>query len=267
MFSFDQNYYYSGTLITKNQISFVRSLQKKKFREEERCFVSEGPKMVTDMIESVIKIRNIFSISNFQLSLFNHHLEIIRISPREMARISGLKEPSEVLAVCEVPEFPMSSIDPLTNPVLVLDNISDPGNLGTIIRVADWFGISDIVCSRETVDLYNPKVVQATMGSIARVRLHYLDLPGFLANWKEKVEIFGAFLSGENIYEAALPGAGILLIGNESHGISPEVGEFVSRKLVVPRVPHKNKLSGEAESLNAAVATAIICSEFRRRTS
>ena len=178
-----------------------------------------------------------------------------------MERISQLKSANSVLAVVELPRHSLAKAQPAKNLVLALDRVQNPGNLGTIIRLADWFGISDIVCSEDTADCFNPKVVQATMGAILRVRVHYTNLSQWFAN-QHDTKIYGTFLEGENIYSAELDKSGVIVMGNEGQGISAEVAETVSHKLLIPPYPADRCGS---ESLNVAVATAVICSEFRRR--
>lgn len=184
-----------------------------------------------------------------------------------MGRISSLVTPSEVLAVCSIPDHKLKADDLSGKLSLVLDDIRDPGNLGTILRIADWFGIENVICSRETVDLYNPKAVQATMGSIARVKLHYQQLAEFLPSIPAEIERCGAYMDGENVYEAKLPVAALLVLGNEGKGISEPVGTHITRRLAIPSFAHLKNNSSEAESLNVAVAAGILCSEFRRRGS
>ena len=217
-------------------------------------FIAEGEKLVGEIRNSSLRIRRILQTK----PIFSDG-EII--SEKEMERISQLKSANSVLAVVETPRHSLTKVNPEKSLVLALDRIQNPGNLGTIIRLADWFGISDIVCSEDTADCFNPKVVQATMGAILRVRVHYTNLPQWLANQKN-TKIYGTFLEGENIYSAHLDQTGIIVMGNEGQGISAEVAERVSHKLLIPPYPADRCGS---ESLNVAVATAVICSEFRRR--
>ena len=172
-----------------------------------------------------------------------------------------------MLAVCEIPKYELNLESLKGKLTLVLDDIKDPGNLGTIIRIADWFGIENIVCSPETVDVFNPKVVQATMGSISRIMVHYVPLMEFLEvqSLKFKVPVYGALLEGKNIYNEKLSTEGLIVIGNESKGISEKLLPFITEKISIPTFSHYKSNGGEAESLNAAIATSIICSEFRRR--
>lgn len=249
-------------MITKPTIRFIKSLQQKKFRTQHGCFAVEGPKMVDELLQSDFSVRNVFGTSAW----VDHHTKkndlnnkLVEISEKDLSRISSLKTPNQVLAVVEIPGRKALRPGELSGLVLALDGISDPGNLGTIIRIADWFGISQIICSEDTVDVYNPKVVQASMGSLFRVQVVYTDLTEFLKNPDLKLSKFGALMDGENIYSKKLPAEGLLVIGSESHGISPGVASEIDVGLKIPA-------SAEAtESLNAAVATGIICSEFRRR--
>jgi TrmH family RNA methyltransferase len=260
-------------MLAKNEVKFINSLKLKKNREQEGLFVAEGVKIVNDLLNSGIKLRTIYSSRNFQLSIFNYHIDVIRIKENELNRISSLNTPNEVLAVCEIPQYNLDHSKLKNKLSLVLDTIQDPGNLGTIIRVADWFGIENIICSQETVEVYNPKVIQATMGSISRVKVHYAPLPAFI---KEQVDsenkpfpVYGALLDGESLYESKLLKHGFLVIGNESKGISSDLLPFLTHKIRIPSfgVPLAGLDAGisSAESLNAAIATAVICSEFRRR--
>jgi RNA methyltransferase, TrmH family len=187
------------------------------------------------------------------------------VTEGEMERITGLSSPSPTLALGEIPQtnsLPCSQINDL---VLALEDIRDPGNLGTIIRIADWFGITSIVCSDQTVDLFNPKVIQATMGSVARVRVDYCNLPEFLSSLDPSTKIYGTFPEGENIYTKQLEPEGIILIGNESSGISAEVASHVTDRITIPSWSPESSRRDHAESLNASIATAVVCAEFRRR--
>jgi TrmH family RNA methyltransferase len=234
-------------MLTKAQISLIKSLGDKKGRAETGLFVAEGQKLVDELLRSELEVQQIFELS-----------------PGEMERISRLKTPSKVLALVRIP---IRTFDPEAAAgklVLALDDVQDPGNLGTIIRLADWFGIGDLVCSPATADCFNPKVVQATMGAIARVRIHYTPLPEWLDRAAgHGVPVYGTFLDGERIYGAKLSTSGVIVMGNEGSGISPTVAAKVAKKLFIPPFPEGIP---QSESLNVAVATAIVCSEFRRRT-
>lgn len=249
-------------MLTKNQAKFISSLKLKKNRDEHGLFVAEGTKIVSEMLNSGIKVKQLFSSSNFQLTIFNYHIDVIRIKENELKKISSLSTPNEVLAVCEIPNYKLNLKELGSKLSLVLDTVQDPGNLGTIIRIADWFGIENIICSNETVEVYNPKVIQATMGSIARVKVHYTDLAKFLQDAKAKkpdLKIYGALLDGENMYSKKLAEKGLIVMGNESKGISELLVPFITDKIFIP-----NYGSG-AESLNVAIATSVICAEFRRK--
>jgi TrmH family RNA methyltransferase len=260
-------------MLSKNQVKFINALKLKKNREAEGLFVAEGVKIVNELLHSGIKVRQIYSSRNYQLSIFNYHIEVVRIKEGELKRISSLSSPNEVLAVCEIPSHQLDLSLLKGKLSLVLDTIQDPGNLGTMIRIADWFGIEHIVCSPETVEVYNPKVVQATMGSISRVQVHYTPLEAFLEEIRKTNagRVYGALLDGEELYKASLSDTGFILIGNESKGISPELQPYITDKIRIPLFTPAGKESPaplhSAESLNAAIATSVICAEFRRRTA
>jgi len=259
-------------MLSQNQVKNITALKSKKFREEYHQFIAEGNKLVTDLMTSPYRITGIYALSSWIVEnlgrIQKKNIPVFETLPREMERISTLTTPSTVLAVVEIPNpLELWTADyrlPTTDLILFLDDIRDPGNFGTIIRIADWFGIENIFCSETCVDLYNPKVVQATMGSIARVTVQYADLKKILLEIDGRIQVFGTFLDGENLYGQDLPDAGIILIGNESHGISAPLNQFVSKRIFIPSFG--NSKSGKAESLNASVATAIICTEFRRQT-
>ncbi|MCF8233313.1 MAG: RNA methyltransferase [Bacteroidales bacterium] len=249
-------------MITQNQIKYIRSLQQKKYRREYREFVLEGPKLVKELANSNFKIKMICGteayLDNNPALAENPEFEMLSVSPKQLDRISGLKTPNQVLAVAEIPEQSDQLPGGLSGLVLVLDGIQDPGNFGTIIRTADWFGFNRIICSEDTVELYSPKVVQATMGALFRVNVFYGDLAGFLQKQKE-APVMGAFLEGENIFDTSLPNNGFLVIGNESKGISKQISGLIRRKLTIPRIG-----TNQSESLNASVAAGIFMAEFRR---
>ena len=241
-------------MITRAEILDIKSLATKQGREELSAFIAEGEKLVGEIRNSSLRIRRILQTKPI-------FAEGELVSEKEMERISQLKSANSVLAVVELPTRKLANVQPSKNLVLALDRVQNPGNLGTIIRLADWFGISDIVCSEDTADCFNPKVVQATMGAILRVRVHYTNLAKWLAEQRD-TKIYGTFLEGENIYNAQLDKSGVIVMGNEGQGISAEVAKCVSHKLLIPPYPADRCGS---ESLNVAVATAVICSEFRRR--
>ena len=255
-------------MLSKSQISFINSLKQKKYREEHQLFIAEGAKIVPELLNSAIVVKQVYATSEFlRNNVIPATVERFEIKENELQRISGLTKANEVLAICETPNYVLENESLKGKLTLVLDDIKDPGNLGTIIRIADWFGIENIVCSSETVDAFNPKVVQSTMGSIARINMHYVDLVEFLSQQitNNQQLVFGALLEGKNIYTEKLSSEGLIVIGNESRGISEEVQKLITDKISIPSFSHYKASSGEAESLNAAIATSIICSEFRRR--
>ena len=263
-------------MISKSQIKLVRSLEQKKHRVAEGLFVAEGPKVVGDLLACHFRPRMIFSLTpgtspksltpgtspkergvdgDFADGLEGDGVSYITVTDDELRRLSFLQHPQQVLAVFELPD--------LTAPggrgslSLALDGVQDPGNLGTIIRIADWYGIDTVYCSPDTADAWSPKVVQATMGSIARVHIIYCDLVQLLR--EARVPVYGTVLDGDNIYSRQLTGEGIIVMGNEGNGISSSVRQLLTHRLLIPQ------MRPGAESLNVAVATAIVCSEFRRQ--
>ena len=221
-------------------------------------FLVEGLKSVNEFIQSAYTIETIYHSPAIvpKLLKLSHKINTIEISLTILQKISSLKSPSDVIAVVKMPDWPILKPVLFKNKFsLVLDGIQDPGNMGTIIRTADWFGITDIICSDDTVDVYNPKVVQATMGSMARVNVHYTDLIPVLST--ADVPIYGALLNGDDIYDTTFSTEGLIVMGNEGNGLRPEVIKLVSKAITIPRF-------GGAESLNVAIATAIFCSEINR---
>ena len=246
--------------VTNGIIKWVHSLAQKKNRDNERCFVAEGTKCVLDTL-GAFRLRGLFCTENW---LRTHNIEDADVvSSSQIERMSMLKTPTEVIAVYEMPDYDVDLSETVRSLNLALDNVQDPGNLGTIIRIADWFGINDIYCSVDTVDVYNPKVVQATMGAIARVQVHYCDLHKVIKDIQSKgIPTYGTFLNGENIYEQSLSSNGLIVMGNEGNGISPVIGNLIGQRLLIPNYPSGRKTG---DSLNVAIATAVICAEFRRR--
>ena len=242
-------------MISKNQIKLISGLQQKKQRFANQLFFAEGVKVIQELLQSNFELEHLYTTQNdFEKVEFSKRTSI---TEQELKKISALSTPNSCLAVFKIPdENPI--ID--SGLILALDDIRDPGNLGTILRLCDWFGIQQIVCSKETVDIYNPKVVQATMGSVARVNVNYVDLKAFIA--KTKLPVFGTFMNGENIYQSALPQNGIIIMGNEANGISAEIEKMVTSRLTIPRFGELQK----TESLNVATATAIVLSEFKRNS-
>ena len=244
-------------MISKNQLKYIRQLEQKKYRRREGCFVAEGTKVVGDLLQRY-RPEAVFATADWQAPA---GITPQLVTDDELRRISFLQHPQQVLAL-----FPLPSVNSLPSSVnselsLALDGVQDPGNLGTIIRIADWFGISTIICSEDTVDAWNPKVVQATMGSIARVNIIYINLPEFLDSLPADFPVYGTFLDGDNIYTQELTHEGLIIMGNEGNGISDAVRAKVNRRLLIPDF-HQGET---ADSLNVAIATAITCSEFRRR--
>ena len=250
-------------MLSKNDIKNIKSLEHKKFRTEKGLFIAEGHK-------TVLELTGKFSCT--LLAATQDWLDCHRNIPAEriesvttdeLKRASLLQSPQDVLAVFRIPKSEIKISDTAQNNlVLALDDVQDPGNLGTIIRLADWFGIKDVFCSKGTADIYNPKAVQATMGALARVRVHYTDLKQSIKELPESVPVYGTFLDGEIIYDTKLSANGVIIMGNEGNGITPEIKQSVTHKLYIPNWP---KGAPTSESLNVAIATAVVCSEFRRR--
>ena len=251
-------------MISKNQIKYIHQLELKKFRKQEGLFIAEGHKVVGDLLRAGFKPRQIFAVQDWitdnssQLSVLDSQLSEVNLE--ELTRLSLLQHPQQVLALFPIPDE-QTIPSPKNALSILLDNVQDPGNLGTIIRIADWFGIDTIYCSLGTVDAWNPKVVQATMGSIARVHIKYVDPQLLFDSLPDKFPVYGTFLDGDNIYTQQLSQQGIIVMGNEGNGISDAVRSCVTHKLLIPDF-HKGDT---ADSLNVAIATAITCSEFRRR--
>ncbi|MCC8087858.1 MAG: RNA methyltransferase [Rikenellaceae bacterium] len=248
-------------MLTKNKIQYLKSLQERKIRSRDGLFVAEGFKLVSDLIESDMVVREVYALGEYidKLPFFEN---IFAVSGKDMERISGFKNPSGVFATIEIPRHEYSINTVAHTLSIALDGVQDPGNLGTIIRTADWFGIDNIFCSENTADCYNPKVVQATMGALSKVSVHYCDLAGLFATCRGcGTPVYGTFLEGQNIYDAELSDNGIIVLGNEGKGISPQIQIAVTDKLFIPPYS-QNVFSG---SLNVSTAAAVICSEFRRR--
>ena len=245
-------------MISKNQIKFIRQLEQKKFRHREGLFVAEGTKVVGDLLKAGYIPHSLYATPDW---IASHSVaEATEVTDDELNRLSFQQHPQQVLALFPIPE--PADLSPLTSHLsLLLDGVQDPGNLGTIIRIADWFGISNIICSEDTVDAYNPKVVQATMGSIARVNIIYTNLLELLDGLPADFPVYGTLLDGENIYTQELTPHGLIIMGNEGNGISDAVRQRVNRRLLIPDFHNGDT----ADSLNVAIATAITCSEFRRR--
>lgn len=246
-------------MLTKAEIKRIRSLGDKAGRQAEGLFAAEGEKLVGELLASGFTVRGVYRVGE-------------NVSAAEMERISFLRTPTPVLAVAEIPSFPARGHIPAKGLSLALDDVQDPGNVGTILRLADWFGVRDVYCSPGTADCWSPKVVQATMGAILRVRVHYGQLEPLLTEAVANgIPVFGTFLEGDNIYRCEFsPDKGIIVMGNEGRGISPEIAARVTRKLYIPPYPLPGAGASPvstSESLNVATATAITLSEFRRRGS
>ena len=241
-------------MLSKNQIKLISSLQQKKYRFTNQLFFAEGVKVIQELVKSNFELEHLYTTKEDFKEISSQMKTLI--TENELNKISALTTPNTCLAVFKIP---LESKIIESGLVLALDSIRDPGNMGTILRLCDWFGIQQLVCSKETVDIYNPKVVQATMGSITRVNVSYVDLDAFLE--KTKLPVFGTFMDSDNIYKTALPQEGIIVMGNEANGISESIEKLITKRITIPRF-------GElqiTESLNVATAAAIILSEFRRQ--
>jgi len=238
-------------MLSKSQIKLITSLKQKKYRQQNGFFVAEGVKTIKELLQSNLELQKLYATESFNIDAKD---EVI-ISDSDLKRISFLTTPNKALAIFKIPEP-----KPIDNSGLIvaLDAIRDPGNLGTIIRLCDWFGVKELICSKETVDCFNPKVIQATMGSITRVNVSYIDLVSFIE--ESDIPVFGAFMEGKNVYNRTLPKKGILVMGNEANGVSKEVEAVITEKISIPRFGDLQA----TESLNVATATAILLSEFKR---
>ena len=240
-------------MVSKNQIKLITSLQQKKYRITHQLFFAEGVKVIQELLDSNFELEHLYTtqydfeeVSGAKKSLIHEN---------DLKKISALTTPNSCLAVFKIPQEREIATSGL---IIALDDIRDPGNLGTILRLCDWFGVEQVVCSRETVDIYNPKVVQATMGSITRVNVAYLDLCDYIT--QTDLSVFGTFMDGENIYKSNLPQEGIIIMVNEANGISEAVEELIKKRIAIPRFGDLQK----TESLNVATATGIVLSEFKR---
>jgi len=237
--------------LSKNHIKLITSLSQKKYRQKHKLFVVEGVKVVQEFLNSSYELEIVFSTDTD----FSSTNKFIEVTDQELKKITSLKNPNKVLAIFKIP----NQINPITGGlILALDSINDPGNLGTIIRLCDWFGVDQLLCSKETVDCYNTKVVQSSMGSLTRVAISYIDLKEYLTS--VSIPVFIADMDGDNVYEMKPPTSAVLVMGNEANGISNYIKEIVSTKITIPRYGDSQLI----ESLNVATATAILLSEFRR---
>lgn len=248
--------------LSKTKIKYIQSLKQKKFRDEYNVFVAEGDKIILDLLP-IMNCKLLVASKDFIDTINTKEFrieEVVEVSKEELERVSFQKTPQRVLGIFDKPQYILNQSELNQQLTLVLDGIQDPGNMGTIIRLADWYGIENIVCSEDTVDVYNPKVVQATMGALARVKVHYYKLETWLKAQSE-LPIYGTFLNGKNIYKTKISENGIIIMGNEGNGIRPSVEKYVTERIFIPNYPEDRATS---ESLNVGVATAIICNEFRR---
>ena len=239
--------------ISKNQLKLITSLSQKKYRQKHNLFIAEGVKVLNELLNSTFEIETLFCTDDFEATISEE--KVVRISETELKKVSTLKSPNKALGIFKIPKEKTVQNSGLT---IALDAINDPGNLGTIIRLCDWFGITQLVCSKDTVDCYNQKVVQASMGSLTRVSIHYTDLENYIT--KSNLDTFIADMDGENVYKTKLPKEGILIMGNEANGVSEEIKSLLQHKISIPRFGETQ----ETESLNVATATAILLSEFKR---
>lgn len=240
-------------MVSKNQIKLITSLQQKKYRIQHQLFFAEGIKCIQELIDANYEIHSVFTTQNDFTFISKNKLYVV--STAELKKISALATPNTCLAIFSIPKLIKTNNSGL---ILALDSIRDPGNFGTIIRLCDWFGISTLLCSEETVDLYNPKVVQATMGSLSRVNVAYVDLEKHLS--ETKLPVFGTFMNGKSIYKEILPKEGIIVMGNEANGISKTIENRITERITIPRFGNLQ----QTESLNVATATAIVLNEFKR---
>jgi TrmH family RNA methyltransferase len=245
-------------MLSKSQISFIKSLHQKKYRKENRLFIIEGIKSIEEFISSSYELKQIYCLAQYISLLPNlpPNIKLFEVNNVELEKISTLQAPQGILALVKIPM--VEEVDVLTLKskfTLLLDGIQDPGNLGTIIRTADWFGINKIICSLNTVEIYNSKTVQATMGSLSRVNVYYQDLSLLIK--VSKLPVFGALLAGTNLYELDWGSEGLLVLGNEGQGISEEIKNLITKAVTIPRV-------GGAESLNVAISAGILCADISR---
>lgn len=251
-------------MISKNTVKFIRSLSLKKFRSEHQAFVAEGPKVVEELIQEKLNVLEIFASPDWiqQNTELCKNIKVTEAGQPELEKISNLKTPNKVVALAKIPDYLLDDKIFSHRMVLALDNIRDPGNMGTLFRIADWFGIEHLLCSETCVDAYNPKTIQAAMGSVFRIKHYYVDLLQVFNRISGKVTIYGAFMNGNPITCEVFNKNGILLIGNEARGISEILEPLVQRKISIPL---GNSSLSHAESLNASVAAAVICYEYNRQ--
>lgn len=250
-------------MLSKAQLKLIKSLEQKKFRKETGLFVAEGGKTIGDLLACGLQCELIIADEEWlSKHTLNSNHKITTVSSEDIKKASFLRTPQGIIALFKQPRHNNDTHHPTNELCLALDNVQDPGNMGTIIRIADWFGIEHIYCSAGCVDAFNPKTVQATMGAIGRVKIHNVELAQFITSLDEKTPVYGTFLNGDNIYEQPLSANGLIVMGNEGNGIGAECERHINKRLFIPNYPQGRETS---ESLNVSTATAIICSEFRRR--
>ncbi len=260
----------SFLMLSLNQVKFINSLKIKKYRQQHKAFIVEGEKGVDELLNSKLHTLKVYALHEWLdkniVQLRKKNIEHAEITAEELKKVSDLVTPNRVLAVASIPAFDLPAPDSINSMMLALDSIRDPGNMGTILRTADWFGIRTILCSSDSVDLYNPKVIQATMGSFSRVQVYYIELLDFFKVLPAGTPVFGALLEGPDITNKTFSRPGIILIGSESHGIKNELIPFVNEPLHIPHfsVP---EVGNNAESLNASIANGIICYEICKQLS
>jgi RNA methyltransferase, TrmH family len=258
-------------MLSKNAIKFINSLKIKKYRQQYQAFIVEGEKSVAELLNSPFEVKSIYCLENWAVqnstNLRSSGAELFLIDEADLLKISDLSTPNKVLAVAGIPDSHELSREDLTDMVLALDGIRDPGNMGTILRTADWFGIQNVACSLDCVDVYSTKVVQSTMGSFARVNVVYMDLERLVSMATGFIPIYGALLNGPLLTDKKFIKPGILIIGNESRGISPSLIPLITDPVFIPPFYSSGSHSYHAESLNASMANAIICYEIRKQLS
>lgn len=249
-------------MLSKSTIKYINSLRIKKYRNEKGLFIAEGARLIDDLLNSSLEVVELYHIPEWKINRPIYSISEIKVSEDDMKKISGLDSSTPVLAVVKIPDIQLSTNLLEGGLSLAMDDIQDPGNMGTIIRLADWFGIDFIICSNGTVDVFSPKVVQASMGAISRVKVIYCDLQKTLSEYNKLIPIYGTFMGGSNIYNEKLVSKAIVVMGNEGNGISPDIEKHITDRIHIPCFATNRST---VESLNVAVATSIVCSEFRRR--
>lgn len=251
-------------MLSKNTIKRIKALHRKKYRQSEGVFIAEGVRIMEELLNSDMRIRALYYTEEWEsrLSKVPETISLKPVNREDMERITTLTSPTPVLAIVEIPQAELSESDLQQHLILALDTIQDPGNMGTILRLANWFNIKTVLCSENTVELYSPKVVQASMGAVAHLRVHYVNLPSLLKKLKPNLPIYGTLLDGHNVYNTKLSDKGIVVMGNEGNGITPEVKQHITQGLYIPKAGTDS--NGCVESLNVAMATGIILSEFQR---